>query len=82
MIRCQHRGQCTEFEKCINNYCSIPPGNHLCDLHIDLAKFNRTKPIDMFEIQEDHVLKIYTVAKRVNAKRANVSKVVKTILTA
>ena len=36
----------------------------------------------MFEIQEDHVMKISSVAKKVNAKRANVSKVVKIILTA
>ena len=37
MIRCQHRGQCSEDEKCIDNYCSIPPGNHLCDLLLNLT---------------------------------------------
>ena len=36
----------------------------------------------MFEIQEDHVKMILSVAKKVNAKMANVSKVVKTIMTA
>ena len=36
----------------------------------------------MFEIQENHVMKILSVAKKVNAKVANVSKVVKTIMAA
>ena len=38
--------------------------------------------MNMFEIQEDYVMMIASVAKMVNAKMANVSKVVKTILTA
>ena len=36
----------------------------------------------MFEIQEDHATKILSVAKKVNATMANVSKLVKTIMTA
>ena len=36
----------------------------------------------MFEIQEDHVRKILIVALAVNATMANVSKLVKTIMTA
>ena len=36
----------------------------------------------MFEIQEDHVRKIMIVAVAVNASMANVSKLVKTIMTA
>ena len=37
IIGCQHRGQCPEGKKCIDYYCSIPPGNHLCDLLLNLA---------------------------------------------
>ena len=36
----------------------------------------------MFKIQEDHVKKILIVALSVNATMANVSKLVKTIMTA
>ena len=36
----------------------------------------------MFEIQEDHVVKISSVAVKVNASMTNVSKFVKTIMTA
>ena len=36
----------------------------------------------MFEIQEDHATKILSVAKKVNATMANVSKLVITIMTA
>ena len=36
----------------------------------------------MFKIQEDHVKKILIVALAVNATMANVSKLVKTIMTA
>ena len=36
----------------------------------------------MFEIQENHVRKILIVALAVNATMANVSKLVKTIMTA
>ena len=36
----------------------------------------------MFEIQEDHVMKILIVAKKVNAPMAYVSKLVMTIMTA
>ena len=36
----------------------------------------------MFEIQEDHVIKILIVASKVNVPMANVPKVVKTIMTA
>ena len=36
----------------------------------------------MFEIQENYVMKILSVAKKVNAKMTHVSKVVKTIMAA
>ena len=36
----------------------------------------------MFEIQEDHVMKILSVVKKVNVPMANVSKLVMTIMTA
>ena len=36
----------------------------------------------MFEIQEDYVMKISSVAVQVNASMTNVSKFVKTIMTA
>ena len=32
IIRCQDNEDCPEDKNCIDDYCSIPPGIHLCDL--------------------------------------------------
>ena len=37
IIGCIHKGQCPDGKNCIDYYCSIPPGNHLCDLLLNLA---------------------------------------------
>ena len=37
IIRCIHKGQCPDGKNCIDYYCSIPPGNHPCDLLLNMA---------------------------------------------
>ena len=41
IIGCLHRGQCPDGKKCIDDYCFIPPGNHLCDLDFHLNMTNQ-----------------------------------------
>ena len=37
IIGCQSDGQCPGDKNCIDDFCSTPPGNHLCDLLLNLA---------------------------------------------
>ena len=38
IIGCQqHKGQCPDGKNCIDDYCAIPPGNHLFGLLLNLA---------------------------------------------